>query len=112
MKLSVNPNVTLRGRGVMEKCSMCVQRINAARITAKKEDRTIRDGEIQTACQQACPTHTIIFGNISDPQAEVSKLKAQPQDYSLLYDLDTRPRVTYLARVKNPNPALAAEAAS
>jgi molybdopterin-containing oxidoreductase family iron-sulfur binding subunit len=109
MKLSANPNVTLRGRGVMEKCSFCVQRINAARINAKKEDRLIRDGEIQTACQQACPTKTIVFGNIADPNSEVTRLKHLTHDYALLGDLNTRPRLTYLAKIKNPNPALEAQ---
>lgn len=104
LQLLRNPNVTVRGRGVMEKCTFCVQRINAARIGAKKEGRSIRDGEIITACQGACPTRAIVFGNIADPDSEVSRLKREPHDYSLLEDLDTRPRVTYLARVTNPNP--------
>ncbi len=106
MKLIANPNVTVRGRGVMEKCSFCVQRINAARITSKKENRQIRDGEIVTACQQACPTQTIVFGNIADPESKVTKLKGEPHDYSLLGDLGTRPRLTYLAKIRNPNPEL------
>ena len=106
LKLMANPNVTVRGRGVMEKCSFCVQRINAARITSKKENRQIRDGEIITACQQACPTQTIVFGNIADPEAKVTKLKGEPHDYSLLGDLGTRPRLTYLAKMRNLNPEL------
>ena len=102
-----NPDVTVRNRGVMEKCTFCVQRISQARITSKKENRLIRDGEIKTACQTSCPTEAIAFGNLKDKNSEVSKWKALPLNYGLLNELNTQPRLTYLAKVKNPNPALA-----
>ncbi len=101
-----NPNVTVRSRGVMEKCSYCVQRINAAKITSEEQNREVRDGEIVTACQGACPAEAIIFGNINDPNSRVAKWKAQSRNYNLLDDLNTRPRTTYLARVLNPNPEI------
>jgi MoCo/4Fe-4S cofactor protein with predicted Tat translocation signal len=106
-KLMRNPDVTVRSRGVMEKCSYCVQRIIAAKISADKENRDIRDGEVVTACQQACPTGAIVFGNINDKQSKVRKLKDQQRDYAVLADLNTRPRTSYIAEVINPNPELA-----
>jgi molybdopterin-containing oxidoreductase family iron-sulfur binding subunit len=106
LQLQRNPDVTVRSRGVMEKCTYCVQRINAARIEAKKADRPIADGEILTACQQVCPTGAIVFGNLKDPGSQVSRLKASPLNYGILTDLNTAPRTTYLARVKNPNPEI------
>ena len=96
-KLQRNPDVTVRSRGIMEKCTYCVQRINSARIQAKREDREIRDGEVVTACESACPTQAITFGNLNDPTSRVAKLKASPRNYSMLAELNTRPRTTYLA---------------
>ncbi|KAB2959970.1 MAG: 4Fe-4S dicluster domain-containing protein, partial [Thermoanaerobaculia bacterium] len=106
LKLARNPDVTVRSRGVMEKCTYCVQRINHARVAAERESRTIRDGEARTACQQACPADAITFGNLNDPEARVTKSKRDPRNYALLAELGTRPRTTYLAIVRNPNPEL------
>src|SRR5690606_24816289 len=103
-----NPDVTVRARGVMEKCTYCIQRINQARYEAEKENRPIADGEILTACQQACPTRAIVFGNINDPESAVTRMKEQPLNYGLLEELGTQPRTTYLAEVKNPNPEITA----
>jgi molybdopterin-containing oxidoreductase family iron-sulfur binding subunit len=109
LKLLQNPNVTVRSRGVMEKCSYCVQRINTARIAAKREDRPIADGEMVTACQAACPAQAIIFGNIIDPASQVNQAKKTTLNYGLLTELNTQPRTSYLAEVKNPNPELGGE---
>jgi MoCo/4Fe-4S cofactor protein with predicted Tat translocation signal len=106
LKLLRNPEVTVRSRGVMEKCTYCVQRINSVRIESEKQNRPIRDGEIVTACEAACPTEAIVFGNANDPNSRVAKLKAQQRNYSLLGELNARPRTTYLAAVRNPNPEL------
>jgi MoCo/4Fe-4S cofactor protein with predicted Tat translocation signal len=107
LKLMRNPDVTVRSRGVMEKCTYCVQRIMAAKIEADKDNREIRDGEIITACQQACPTSAITFGNINDPNSKVRKIKEQERNYGVIADLNTRPRTTYVAEVLNPNSELA-----
>jgi molybdopterin-containing oxidoreductase family iron-sulfur binding subunit len=105
-KMMRNPNVTIRSRGVMEKCTYCIQRITQHRIDSEREDRKIQDGELRTACQQSCPANAITFGNINDPNSQVSRLKANARNYGLLADLNTRPRTTYLAEIRNPNPEL------
>ncbi len=105
-KLMRNPNVTVRTRGVMEKCTYCVQRINQARMESEKADTPIVDGTLKTACQQGCPADAIVFGDINDKNSRVAKLKANERNYGMLADLNTRPRTTYLAAVRNPNPEL------
>ena len=104
-----NPDVTVRSRGVMEKCNYCVQRIRHAEIEAQKEDRAIADGEILTACQAACPAQAIVFGDINDKTSKVKEWKESPLHYALLADLNTEPRTTYLAALRNPNPLEAGE---
>jgi molybdopterin-containing oxidoreductase family iron-sulfur binding subunit len=106
LKAQRNPDVSVRNRGVMEKCTYCIQRIQTAHIAADRDGREIADGEIVTACQAACPTQAITFGNIADPDSAVSKAKASPLDYTLLAELNTRPRTSYGAHLRNPNPAL------
>jgi MoCo/4Fe-4S cofactor protein with predicted Tat translocation signal len=108
LRLLNNPDVTVRGRGVMEKCTFCVQRINDVRIEAKKQGRDPKDGEIQVACQQACPTRTIVFGNVADKESEVSKIRNDPRAYQVLRELQTRPRVSYLGKIRNTNPEIRA----
>jgi MoCo/4Fe-4S cofactor protein with predicted Tat translocation signal len=105
-KMMRNPDVSVRSRGVMEKCTYCIQRITQHRIDAERAEQKIKDNELQTACQQSCPADAIIFGNINDPNSRVAQLKRGPRNYGLLDDLNTRPRTTYLAEVRNPNPEL------
>jgi molybdopterin-containing oxidoreductase family iron-sulfur binding subunit len=104
-----NPEVTVRGRGVMEKCSFCVQRINQARAEAAREQRAIREGEVITACMQACPTGAIVFGDLNDGGSKVAMLRKVPWKFPVLADLNTRPRIRYLAKLWNLNPALPEE---
>ncbi|MBP2306459.1 4Fe-4S dicluster domain-containing protein [Azospirillum melinis] len=106
LSMSWNPDVSVRARGVMEKCTYCIQRIRNARIIADRENRPIRDGEVKTACQQACPAEAIVFGDLNDPDSAVSRRKASPLDYGVLSELNTRPRTTYEARLRNPNPEI------
>jgi Fe-S-cluster-containing dehydrogenase component len=105
-RMAKNPDVTVRARGVMEKCTFCVQRIREAQIGAKLEGRPLRDGEVRTACQQACPTGAIVFGSLNDPGSEVLRSREEPRSYAVLHELGTEPRVRYLARITNPNPEL------
>jgi len=104
VKMAMNPDVTVRSRGVMEKCSYCIQRINQGKITAKREDRSLVDGDVKTACQQTCPTDAIVFGNINDEASAVAQRKAEDRDYVMLAELNNKPRTSYQAKLRNPNP--------
>jgi molybdopterin-containing oxidoreductase family iron-sulfur binding subunit len=106
LKAVQNPEVTVRRRGVMEKCTYCLQRVTRARLEAEKLGRRIRDGELLTACQAVCPTEAIVFGDLNDPNSKVNRAKASPLNYTLLAELNTRPRTTYAARVVNTDPDL------
>jgi Fe-S-cluster-containing dehydrogenase component len=109
-RMGKNPDVTVRARGVMEKCTYCVQRIERARIDSRLEGRTLRDGELKSACQQACSAEAIVFGNLADKSSKVSALHADARRYDVLHELGTQPRTAYLVRVKNPNPAMETDA--
>jgi molybdopterin-containing oxidoreductase family iron-sulfur binding subunit len=105
-KMQFNPNVTLRFRGVIEKCSYCVQRIQGVKIAAKREGRAMKDGEVVSACQQACPTQAITFGDINDPASAVSKKRKIDRNYGLLAEVGTHPRTRFLGKIRNPNPEM------
>jgi molybdopterin-containing oxidoreductase family iron-sulfur binding subunit len=106
VQMQFNPDVTIRMRGVMEKCTYCVQRISYGKKRAKLEDRLLKDGEVESACQQACPAEAISFGNILDPESKVSKMKAKQRDYHILEGLYLKARTSYLASIRNPHPLL------
>jgi molybdopterin-containing oxidoreductase family iron-sulfur binding subunit len=112
LKLVNNPDVTVRARGVMEKCTYCVQRLSAAKIDARLGGRELKDGDAKTACQQACPAEAIRFGDLTDLESQVSKARANDRSYALLAELNTKPRTTYQARIRNPHPALAVNPAA
>ena len=105
-QLVLNPDVSVRGRGVMEKCSYCLQRVQNGKIGARNEGRKVEDGEIQSACQVACPSQAIVFGDIKDPTTRVSRLQKDPRNYAMLEELNVKPRTLYLARVRNVHPRL------
>jgi molybdopterin-containing oxidoreductase family iron-sulfur binding subunit len=109
LKLQRNPDVTVRSRGVMEKCTYCVQRINQAKIQSELEDRKVEDGEIVTACQQACPADAIVFGDLNDPDSRVVQLKENGRNYTMLDQINPKPRTSYLARLRNPNEEISEE---
>jgi Fe-S-cluster-containing dehydrogenase component len=106
LKMQKNPDVSVRSRGVMEKCTYCTQRIQYAKIMTEREERRIEDGEVVTACEAACPTQAIVFGDINDPESRISKLRKSHLHYAMLAELNTRPRTTYLAELRNPNPEI------
>jgi molybdopterin-containing oxidoreductase family iron-sulfur binding subunit len=99
LNLQLNPDVTVRARGVMEKCTFCIQRIRGAQNTARLEDRPVKDGEFTTACAQACPSDALVFGNLNDPDSRVLKIAQNPRGYHVLEELNVRPAITYLAKV-------------
>jgi molybdopterin-containing oxidoreductase family iron-sulfur binding subunit len=107
-KMVFNPEVTVRTRGVMEKCTYCVQRIQAVKIESKNNGQPIPDGQVVTACQQACPTQAIVFGDLADQQSQVAKTQQDTRSYAMLAELNIKPRTTYLAKIRNPHPELTA----
>jgi molybdopterin-containing oxidoreductase family iron-sulfur binding subunit len=106
VQMQQNPNVTVRYRGVMEKCTFCIHRVRRVQQYAHIEDRPLADGEVLTACQQACPSEAIVFGDLTDPTSAVNRAKASDRNYALLAELAVKPRLTYLARLSNPHPSL------
>jgi molybdopterin-containing oxidoreductase family iron-sulfur binding subunit len=108
LQMAYNPDVTVRARGVMEKCSYCVQRLSRAERDAKLANRPMADGEARTACQQSCPAQAIEFGDMHDPKSRIAAAKASPRRYDLLSEFNTKPRTSYLSRLRNPNPELSA----
>ncbi|MEM6957499.1 MAG: molybdopterin oxidoreductase, partial [Myxococcota bacterium] len=105
-KMAFNPNVTVRMRGVMEKCSYCVQRIQEAKFEARRNQRQVRDGDIVTACQQVCAAEAIVFGDLNDPESRVAQADATNRRYKLLAEVGAQPRTTFLGKIRNPNPDL------
>ena len=106
-RMVLNPDVTVRTRGVMEKCTFCVQRIQVGKLDAKKEGRSLKDGEIKTACQQTCPANAIVFGDMNDPNSEISKLLENKRTYKILTELNVRPSVSYMSKVRNSTETIA-----
>jgi molybdopterin-containing oxidoreductase family iron-sulfur binding subunit len=100
-RMVLNPDVTVRMRGVMEKCNFCVQRVQLGKLDAKKEQRALRDGDIKTACQQTCPANAIVFGDMNDPESNISKLMGNKRSYTILTDLNTRPNISYMSKVRS-----------
>ena len=99
-RMVLNPDVVVRSRGVMEKCSFCVQRIQAGKLNAKMEKRAVKDGEVKTACQQTCPANAIVFGDLNNPESEISKLVVNKRGYGILTELNVRPNITYMSKVR------------
>jgi molybdopterin-containing oxidoreductase family iron-sulfur binding subunit len=100
-KMVINPDVTVRTRGVMEKCSFCIQRIQAGKLSAKRENRKVQDGEVKTACMSACPSNAIVFGDMNDPNSEISKLYKNERSYHMLEEVGIKPSVSYMTKIRN-----------
>ncbi|TAE89027.1 MAG: 4Fe-4S dicluster domain-containing protein, partial [Bacteroidetes bacterium] len=106
-RMVINPDVTVRSRGVMEKCSFCIQRIQAGKLAAKLENRKVKDGDVKTACQQSCPADAIIFGDVNDKNSEIAKLFKNERSYVVLEEYDVQPSVSYMTKIRNVNETLA-----